>query len=239
MQRPERPADLPEPSELWVRAATMAAVEAAIPYDFSASFSVHSNGVTHDDSGGNEWTLALIEGGRAVLYGCDHEASETRFREPPLDLLADAPHWLPLKRLQYLQDGHELGFVYWYDAEWRRVEYPADVRDDGLASTVGRTVDLQALVFTVADVVFGYKLGESVDADDEETDLALDETIERAQGGALEGMVRRAREQALSAEDFAWFSDRWNLDTTAALQLAHGAGLTPGSTFPQVPAETE
>ncbi|MCP9955070.1 hypothetical protein [Actinomadura madurae] len=137
MHRPGRPGDLPEPWELWARGAAMAAVEATIPEDLNASFLVHSRGVSHDDSGGNEWTLALIEGGRAVLYGCDHEASRTRFREPRLDLLAGAPSWLPLEWLRDLLEADELGFVYWFDGEWTRVEYPADVRDDGLAGHGG------------------------------------------------------------------------------------------------------
>ncbi|MEO3823732.1 hypothetical protein [Actinomadura sp. B10D3] len=220
-----------------MRGAAMAAVEATIPEDLNASFLVHSRGVSHDDSGGNEWTLALIEGGRAVLYGCDHEASRTRFREPCLDLLAGAPSWLPLEWLRDLLEADELGFVYWFDGEWTRVEYPAGVRDDGLAGTVGRTMDMQKLVAMVTDVVFGYKLAEAVGADDDEdVDSALDETIGRARKGALEEMVRQARERALSADGFAWFSERFDLDLTAALRTAQRAGLTPGSAFPELPA---
>lgn len=220
-----------------MRAATMAAVEALVPDDIGDPFfSLHGDSVTHDDSGGNHWTLTLVADGRAVLSGCDHEASTTRDREPPLDLLADAPPWLPLSRLSVVQQARELGFVYWYDTAWHRIPYAADVRDDGLASTVGRTVDMRKLVGGVSDVVLGYKLGECIDDDDEHAESALDEAVRRAQDGALEKMVRQARERALAPLSFAWLSGPWDLDTTAALDIARRAGLTHDSTgAPRVP----
>lgn len=238
MRSPGSPEELPTPWELWVRVAAMAALERAIPYDGSTSFSVHARGATHDDGGGNVWTLRLIEGGRAVLHGCDHEVSATRLLKPPLDLLAGAPEWLPLAMLDSLQRGLELGFVYWYDGRWDRVAYPAEVRDDGIASTVGRVVSLDALVQNAANVLLGYRLGETLDEDADDYDEAeqdLDSTIERALGGALEEMIRQARERELSAASFAWLGDRWDLDIDAALRLAHQAGLTPEGHIPQAP----
>ncbi|WP_344586689.1 hypothetical protein [Actinomadura vinacea] len=225
-----------------MRAATMATVEATIPEEIGDPFfSVHANGVTHDDSGGNQWTLRLIEGGRAVLYGCDHEASKTRHREQPLDLLAGAPRWLPLERLVSLQQGRELGFVYWYESQWHRVAYPADVQDDGLAFTVGGTVDMHKLVLSVADVVLGYKLGETIDDADEQVEMALEETVRQARDSALEEMVQHAREHALSAQSFAgcatagnWTSPRHsNSPTAQALPPAvpsHSCPLRRGET---------
>ncbi|MFI0445601.1 hypothetical protein [Actinomadura sp. 6N118] len=227
------PEDLPAPAELWARGATMAAVEAAMPSEvFSSFFSVHANGVTHDDGSGNEWTLSLIEGGRAVLYGCDVEASRTRIQEPGLDLLADAPGWLPLERLASMQRGAELGFVYWHDTGWHRIDYPADVLDDGLASTVGLTADMKRLVLHIAhDAVAQRWGGEEVEEVEEDDELmaALDETVRLAQDGALEGMVSQARERALSAQSFQWLGNGWEPDITAALELAARAGLVSGA----------
>ncbi|MFG2001450.1 hypothetical protein ACGFNU_20100 [Spirillospora sp. NPDC048911] len=229
MHKPGIPDDLPAPPELWARAATMAAVEAALPSeDFSAFFSVHANGVTHDDAGGNTWTLSLIEDGRAVLYGCDVEASRTRTREPALDLLADAPAWLPLERLASMQRGAELGFVYWHDTGWHRIDYPADLPDDGLASTVGLTADTERLVRHIAQDAVGQRWG-GEEVEDDELMEALEETVRLAQDGALEDMVRQARERALSAQSFAWLGHGWEPDVSAALDVAARAGLVNGA----------
>lgn len=71
-----------------------------------------------------------------------------------------------------------------------------------------------------------------VDDADEQAESALDETVRRAQYGALEEMVRQAREQAPTPLSFAWLSGPWDLDTTAALYIARRAGLTRDSTVP-------
>ncbi|MFD0684145.1 hypothetical protein [Actinomadura fibrosa] len=216
MQRPGTPDELLDPAELWARGGTVAAIEAAalVSRDFSGCYSVHADGVTWDDSGGNEWTLSLLDGGRAVLYGCDHEGSWTRFREPELDLLEGAPDWLPLDRLTPMQRGAELGFVYWYDGVWHRVDYPADVKDDGLGSTVGEIVDMEEL----ADYVAYYLVG------DEWGGGGREEV-----GEVLEGMIRQARDRALSAQSFAWLSDGMEPDVAAALDVAAAARLTGGA----------
>lgn len=49
--------------------------------------------------------------------------------------------------------------------------------------------------------------------------------------------LKRLRYPQDGHEGFAWFSERWSLDTTTALELARQAGLTPNSTFPELPAE--
>ncbi|GAA1982692.1 hypothetical protein GCM10009799_04830 [Nocardiopsis rhodophaea] len=41
----------------------------------------------YDDGGGNERWMAWVEGGRAVLVGCDHECSYTYDWHPPPDRL--------------------------------------------------------------------------------------------------------------------------------------------------------
>ncbi|MFC0040727.1 hypothetical protein [Actinomadura rayongensis] len=65
MHKPARPEELPAPWTLWSRAAAMAALEAAIPYDGYPTFALHGPEVTHDDGGGNTWTL-LRKPNRAV-----------------------------------------------------------------------------------------------------------------------------------------------------------------------------
>ncbi|KAB2369628.1 hypothetical protein [Actinomadura montaniterrae] len=233
MNKPGTPEDLPSPRELLVRAATMAAVEAAVPHDaYSAFFTVNDDGVGHQDGGGNDWALEPLEGGRAVLYGCDHEMSWTRFHEPPLDLLAGAPGWLPLERLADMQAAKELGFVYWYDGTWHRVDYPDGLRDDGLASTVGGTADVVRLLDHVANDVIGARWGGEEVEEDDGLMAALEETVRAAREGALEETLRRAREGALSAESFAWLSNGWEPDLSAALDIARHAGLTPNAPQP-------
>src|SRR4051794_38636246 len=99
---------------MWVRWSTFAATFAALGHD--DVWSVGPGGAHHDDGGGNWAHLALIEGGRAVLYGYDHEYSETVDADPPIDLLAEAPGWLPWAELIRLQGEDQLGYVLWFDA---------------------------------------------------------------------------------------------------------------------------
>ncbi|POM26427.1 hypothetical protein BTM25_08270 [Actinomadura rubteroloni] len=225
MHKPARPEELPAPWDLWARAAAMAALEAAIPFDGYPTFALRGAEVTHDDGGGNTWTLLLTDD-RAVLYGCDHEMSHTR--DAGLDLLSGAPSWLPLDDLADLQKANELGFVYWHDTAWHRVPYPEDLKDDGVAATVGRAADLSTFIHSAADVLLGYKLGETLDEDAEDFDAleeALDEAIHQAQSGALEHLIRAAHARRLSTDDFTWLA-AFPLDLAAALHTAQTAGLT-------------
>jgi hypothetical protein len=116
---------LADPADLWRRWATLSAVHHAIGYEDTWFLSTTAVGLHHDDGGGNWAHLTLVEGGRAVLYGYDHEYSATADADPPLDLLAGAPAWLPWDDLLPYAARDELGYVLWHsDGAWHRVSYP-------------------------------------------------------------------------------------------------------------------
>jgi hypothetical protein len=91
----------------------------------------------YDDGGGNWADLRVLDAGRAVLVGHDHEYSETYyagaatyFGEPETDLLAGTPTWWRDAIEDYIADieanGMWLGFVYGFDAGvWTRADYDA------------------------------------------------------------------------------------------------------------------
>ncbi|MFH8797643.1 proteophosphoglycan 5 [Streptomyces sp. NPDC017941] len=125
--------DLPAPAQLRGRWAAFAAICAARGWESTC----HArDGVWHfDDSGGNWAQLHLLDGGRAVLIGHDHEYSDTyygpaaeEFGEDETDLLADAPDWWRPVVRRTLDAKLLVGFVYGYDAAegWRRAEYAVD-----------------------------------------------------------------------------------------------------------------
>jgi hypothetical protein len=129
------PVDLAHVDELRNRWAAYSAVMAALGY---ADLSNAAGNLWHfDDAGGNWAELVLLDQGRAVLFGHDHEYSETYFREAATyfqeeetDLLAGAPDWwgevLPRDPDRWV------GFVYGFDSgTWQRTSYELD---DGFAS---------------------------------------------------------------------------------------------------------
>ncbi|MYS07814.1 hypothetical protein GTW71_15565 [Streptomyces sp. SID6041] len=62
-----------------------------------------------------------------------------KWHEPSIDMLAQAPDWLPYEHLRGLLEGWELGCVYWYeDGAWARAPYPGDLDDDGLDCGMSR-----------------------------------------------------------------------------------------------------
>ncbi|MFD8542929.1 hypothetical protein [Streptomyces sp. NPDC059649] len=128
---------LPSPDALWSHAATLAAWSAdqQLPVH---NYRVDETGLRSEDVGNGWWALSWVEGGRAVLYGIDHDYSETVSLSPPLDLLAGGPSWLPWQWLDdVITGGEEIGFLYWWDGEaWGRAPYPDEVHDDGVRSMV-------------------------------------------------------------------------------------------------------
>lgn len=152
--------DLPAPETLWQRWTTLAAALSSL--GFRDVWLVDERGARHDDHGGNWARLALIDGDRAVLYGYDHEYSGTADAEPPIDLLAGAPDWLPWDQLL---GEEELGYVYWYeDAAWHRVAYPEDT-DDGLIGTAGSVLSEDSARETLVGFVTDWAQYEGDDAD--------------------------------------------------------------------------
>ncbi|MEV5982163.1 hypothetical protein [Streptomyces sp. NPDC052114] len=129
-------AELPSPEVLWTHAATLAAwgAEHSLP---EHNYLFDSRGVRSEEVGNGWWALSWVEGGRAVLYGLDNDYSETIHLSPPVDLLAGGPAWLPWQWLERLVAEEVLGFVYWWEnGAWGHAPYPAEVRDDGVSSTV-------------------------------------------------------------------------------------------------------
>ncbi|MFF3859779.1 hypothetical protein [Streptomyces sp. NPDC002209] len=154
IHRPGRPGDLPAAELLWARWAFVAVLEATTEAE---SHGVHRTGhwidgagLHLDDSGCTWWTLARMGQGRFVLYGED-ESSGVKWHEPPVDMLAQAPDWLPYETLRGLLEGWELGCVYWYEnGAWARAPYPESLEDDGLDCGMSRFVDSEKLLWLLA-----------------------------------------------------------------------------------------
>lgn len=103
--------DLPEPDLLWTRWALFATALTTLGYD--DVYWCADDGAHHDDHGGNWSRLVRVDGGRAVLFGYDHEYSDTVDATPPIDLLAGAPAWLPWPELLRHVADDQLGYVHW------------------------------------------------------------------------------------------------------------------------------
>ncbi|MEV8505891.1 hypothetical protein AB0368_13815 [Actinoplanes sp. NPDC051475] len=213
--------DLPAPGPLWRRWATLAAALTALGRE--DSWTVGPAGAHHDDGGGSWSHLALVEGDRAVLWGYDRDYSATTDLDPPLDLLAGAPAWLPWEELARLAAQDQLGYVLWYDgtAAWQRVSYPDDV-EDGLDSTAGPVLGERAAHRELEEFVF-VRGGHGVDTPAERAAVA--EAADRLLAGfgpeALHDLVGRLT--GVSA------------DLPAALAVAARAGLLPGTAVPVLP----
>ncbi|MFJ3905913.1 hypothetical protein [Streptomyces sp. NPDC090025] len=144
IDRPGRPADLPAPELLWARWALAAVVQASAAGERETGYRtgcwIDDEGLHLDDCGGTWWTFTRVAEGRWVLYGED-ESSGAKWYEPPVDMLAGGPDWLPYEELRDRLSGNELGCVYWYeDGAWGRAPYPADLDDDGLDCGMSRFV---------------------------------------------------------------------------------------------------
>jgi hypothetical protein len=218
--------ELPAPGLLWTRWATLAAALSAIGYD--DVWSVDDTGAHHDDGGGNWSHLALIEGGRAVLYGYDHEYSATAGADPPVDLLAGAPDWLPWDDLTPRAAEDQLGYVLWHDGTaWRRVGYPGG-EQDGLSETAGAVLEADATVAELGEFVFEWGQHE-VDTPAERADvraaavqLLAAGARRELDGTALAALLGRLTEPAL--------------DAAAGRAVAVRSGLAAGTAVPETPA---
>lgn len=212
------PVEIPAPDVLWTRWATLAAALGAVGFD--DVWTVGDGGAHHDDHGGNWSHLSLVEGGRAVLYGYDHEYSETVDAEPPVDVLAGAPDWLPWAELTRHAEDDQLGYVYWHDGRtWGRAPYD---EADGLRSTAGAVLDETSTLAELYDFVVQWGDYEPVDAGDEAR-------IRRAAEGLLGAAVRRA----VDAGVLSAYPCRL---VEAGLAVAAAGGITPGTAAPIVPA---
>ncbi|WP_298562103.1 hypothetical protein [Streptomyces luteogriseus] len=155
INRPGLPGDLPSAEVLWARWALIAVLEATREGERERHHRtgtwVDGEGLHLDDSGCTWWGFAPRGEGRYVLFGED-ESSGVKWHEPPVDMLAGAPGWLPHEQLKDLSSGYELGCVYWYeDGAWARASYPGTLDDDGLDCGMGRFTDRADVLRTIAD----------------------------------------------------------------------------------------
>jgi hypothetical protein len=146
IHRPGRPEDLPPGEELWARWALLAALESnaereQCPSVHRTGHWIDEEGLHWDDPGCTWWMLSRRGEGRFVLYGED-ESSGVKWHEPPIDMLAGGPDWLPYEELRDRLEGYELGCVYWYEnGAWSRAPYPESLEDDGLDCGMSDLVD--------------------------------------------------------------------------------------------------
>jgi hypothetical protein len=155
INRPGLPGDLPSAEVLWARWALVAALEATTADEQAGHHRtgnwVDDEGLHLDDCGCTWWGFAQRGEGRYVLFGED-ESSCVKWHEPAVDMLADAPDWLPHEELQDLLKGCQLGCVYWYEnGTWARAPYPATLDDDGLDCGMSRFADRKKVLWTIGD----------------------------------------------------------------------------------------
>ncbi|WP_051700716.1 hypothetical protein [Streptomyces sp. NRRL F-4474] len=142
IDRPGRPENLPAAEVLWARWALAAVLEATAKAEAHSvrrgGTWIDGHGLHLDDRGCTWWTFQQRGEGRYLLYGED-ESSAVKWHEPAIDMLAQAPDWLPYEHLRKLLEGWELGCVYWYEnGAWGRAPYPDELDDDGLDCGMSR-----------------------------------------------------------------------------------------------------
>lgn len=131
---PEIPALLGRPERMWERAVVLVLI--AVTRTARPAFRLGERALECSHSNGG-WNLELLPDGNALFFGQDVDCSDTTYGgDKPVDLLAGAPSWLPHGRLRDLNDGYELGYLYWWEGDrWGRAPYPDFVEDDGLAAS--------------------------------------------------------------------------------------------------------
>ncbi|MFF8957602.1 hypothetical protein [Streptomyces sp. NPDC014894] len=131
---PAIPIQLGRPERMWERAVALVLI--AVTRTARPAFRLIDRELSCSHSNGG-WTLVLKSEDRALFYGQDVDCSDTTYRgDKPVDLLVNAPAWLPLDRLREMNDGCELGYLYWWEqGRWGRAPYPDYVLDDGLVAS--------------------------------------------------------------------------------------------------------
>ncbi|WP_405861635.1 hypothetical protein OG361_39885 [Streptomyces sp. NBC_00090] len=168
IHRPGLPGDLPPGEVLWARWALLAAVGATTAEEsrksgYRTGRWIDDEGLHYDDCGCTWWTMSRLGEGRFVLYGED-ESSGVKWHEPPIDMLAGGPDWLPYEELRDRLEGYELGCVYWYEnGAWARASYPDDLGDDGLDCGMSGFVHRDRILGELSEYVDGTADGPSAD----------------------------------------------------------------------------
>ncbi|GID26046.1 hypothetical protein [Paractinoplanes brasiliensis] len=218
--------DLPAPGLLWTRWATLSAAMTGIGY--ADVWFVDDRGAHHDDHGGSWARLALVDRARAVLFGYDRDHSATAAADPPVDLLTDAPDWLPWHDLTALAEADRLGFVVWHaEGRWSRTRYRDGVAD-GLTQTVGPVLSNENTLRELSDIVTEWGRhelrtpAERDDVRDASEDLLTAAVRGEVTGSTFERLLGRLTEPTL--------------DLRAALFAAGRGGITAGTRPPRIPA---
>ena len=216
--------DLPAPGLLWTRWAALAATLTGIGY--ADVWFVDERGAHHDDHGGSWARLALLDAGRAVLFGYDRDHSHTATAEPPIDLLTGAPGWLPWADLAVLAEKDELGFVAWHhEGRWSRARYRDGV-DDGLVELVGAVLNTENTLAELGDVVTEWGRCEvRSPADRDDVRQAGEQLLAAAVRGEVTGPV---------VERLLGRLIRPALDLNAAMLAAGRGGITAGTRPPRI-----
>ncbi len=124
--------DIATPLEMRGGWAANAAVWSA--YGWDDSFYATDNLWSFYDGGGNWACIRFRNKNQAVLFGHDHECSNTYFRESAkyfqeeeTNLLEEAPHWWEEELAFPDGQGPWIGFIYGWDGrQWWRANYDID-----------------------------------------------------------------------------------------------------------------
>lgn len=214
--------DLPPFETLWAHAALDAALMHGNGDD--DPFSPHradEGQIRYDDSGGNDWWLLRLEGGRGVLIGQDHESDTVYLDEEGGDLFRDGPDWLPWELLLDHERDNNVGFLYWWDGQaWDRTPYPDHIGRDGVHLNLGGVLSEEGLLERLTD----------------NTDLGEENTAELT--GLLPRLVRAALTRKLTESALAQALPllHQSTDPTAAIGQADALGLTPNGGATVLPA---
>lgn len=218
--------DLPAPGLLWTRWATISAALTGIGY--ADVWFIDDLGAHHDDHGGSWARFALLDGGRAVLYGYDRDHSATARSDPPIDVLTGAPDWLPWADLTPLAEGDQLGFVVWHaDGRWNRARYREGV-GDGLTQVMGAVLSTENTLAELSEIVTEW--GQH----DLRTPAERDEV--RAAGEQLLSAAVRGEVNGSKFERLLGRLTEPPLDLKAALFAAGRGGITSGTRPPRISA---
>ncbi|GIJ50983.1 hypothetical protein Val02_78690 [Virgisporangium aliadipatigenens] len=219
MHQPGIPADLDTPARMWARAATLAVLAAAgLSFD---EMTLSDRGVYSWWGGGSVWwRLTLAPGGEAVLVGQDSDASSTHPAAGggARDLLAGMPDRLAYPGLRADLDDFLVCFAYWFtDGSWHRVDYPAEVLDDGLKGAVGCLHDDAGAVRHALEM-------NGLDHHPE-AEAAIDGFLRLAHGRAVDADAVSSMVTLVAAASPDFEGER--PDTGKALEVAQRAGLGP------------
>jgi hypothetical protein len=214
---------LPGFDELWVRGAALAVAFRAAGFD--DVWWRDDDGLHHDDGGGNTARLVALPGGRGVAFGHDHEYSATTFADPPIDLLADGPAWLPWDLLVAPAEADELGFCRWWDGtSWTDGNPAGRGVDDELAAVLsGVAGDDAAAAGALVEVVTTWHEASPSPEEVVGIEAAAAELLRAARTGSVTAPLLAELFRVAPAE---------RSDTNAAMRIAAACGIADGAPRP-------